>query len=226
MSIFSFKFKSTNQLQKNIQHLIEILWDYQTSYKWYFDWKKCEKKKHTEILGSPFEESKMFLAARSRWTILCLWRWNIPEAIPRTNSILRSSLNFTSEFNNNLSKLPKLIHISKLFVFHSLQHNDSIIFQKHISLISSFQTITITKWRKWEMIPPSQYSKTMIGWGPFNETPNIWTTFGCGGSSLQTHKQTQTQTQKQTQTQYSYQFNSICLCICILSQVWKKKKER
>jgi hypothetical protein len=36
---------------------------------------KWKREKSTEILGSPPEVSKMFLAARSRWIILCLWRW-------------------------------------------------------------------------------------------------------------------------------------------------------
>jgi hypothetical protein len=35
-----------------------------------------------------------------------------------------------------------------------------------------------------DLIPPAQYSNTMTGWGPSNETPNIWITFGCGGNSL------------------------------------------
>jgi hypothetical protein len=38
--------------------------------------------------------------------MLCLWRWSIPAAIPRINRILCSSLTFTLESNNNLSKLP------------------------------------------------------------------------------------------------------------------------
>jgi hypothetical protein len=38
--------------------------------------------------------------------MLCLWRWSIPAAIPRINWILCSSLNFTFESYNNLSKLP------------------------------------------------------------------------------------------------------------------------
>jgi hypothetical protein len=63
---------------------------------------------NTEILGFPLPVSKVFLAARSQWTILCLWRWYIPNAIPRINSSFRSFDSFSFESYNNLSKLPVL----------------------------------------------------------------------------------------------------------------------
>jgi hypothetical protein len=45
-----------------------------------------------------------------------LWRWSIPAAIPRINRILCSSLNFTFESNNNLSKLPNQSKFEKKWV--------------------------------------------------------------------------------------------------------------
>jgi hypothetical protein len=104
--------------------------------------------------------------------MLCLWRWSIPAAIPRINWILCSSLNFTFESYNNLSKLPNQSNL-RLKVRNFL-HNQ----MKNCNKCLWFDLIWI------DLIPPLQYSKTMTGWGPSNETPNIRTTFGCGGNSL------------------------------------------
>jgi hypothetical protein len=84
-----------------------------------------ERERHrinqnTEILGFPLPVSKMFRAARSQWTILCLWRWYIPNAIPPTNSSFRSLDNFTFESYNNLSKLPVLCCV--VLCYHSFIH--------------------------------------------------------------------------------------------------------
>jgi hypothetical protein len=35
-----------------------------------------------------------------------------------------------------------------------------------------------------KLLPPSQYSMITTTWGPSNEIPYIWTTFGCWGNSL------------------------------------------
>jgi hypothetical protein len=89
---------------------------------------RCENEKErdtesiniTEILGFPLPVSKMFREARSQWTILCLWRWYIPNAIPSINSSFRSFDNISFESYNNLSKLPVLCCV--VLCYHSFIH--------------------------------------------------------------------------------------------------------
>jgi hypothetical protein len=175
--------------------------------------------KCTEILGSRFLVNKMFLAARSRWTILCLWRWYIPAAIPRTNSNISSSDNFSFELNKSLSKLPAIPK-------YSTQSNPFFSFL--ISFFCTFLSLSLTSSQTHSIshqlkrlvcmcvcvcdcmkcvryvLPPAQYSRTRTTWGPSNETPNIWTTFGWGGNSLYHQSSSSTH----FIITHKYQFNS------------------
>jgi hypothetical protein len=76
-------------------------------------WKK--EMNNTEILGSPLRVSKIFRAARSRWIMLCLWRWSVPAAIRRISFNILSSVNGSFESYNNRSKLPKYAFIHTHF---------------------------------------------------------------------------------------------------------------
>jgi hypothetical protein len=95
-----------------------------------------------------------------------------------------SQFNFISSFSYYL--LLVTFHISRFTHTHTHTHTHT---QRE-------RTNDITKRKKkkiclfvhlWIELLPSQYSRIRTGWGPSNETPNIWTTFGCGGNSLCFH---------------------------------------
>jgi hypothetical protein len=67
------------------------------------------------------------------------------------------------------------------------------------------------------ILPPAQYSITITGWGPSNEIPNKWTTFGCGGKVLFSHIHIQHHTQLGIETikNISSSKFSLCICVCI-----------
>lgn len=69
----------------------------------------------SEIFGSLFDVSKMLRAAKSRWTMLWLWRCSSPRAMPLISRTFSLIVNATPSSNSFLSRLPPSQNSSTMY---------------------------------------------------------------------------------------------------------------